>query len=106
MDHNLSKLQAKYTEQAETKRLTGVGRAGHCTHAAQRTRTSYSRESSVYVGRYTTQISCEDKFVMCERGTVDLYSKPDRLMGQCVFAFFVNAGQISYDNKKQYGKDL
>ena len=24
-----------------------------------------------YVGRYTTQISCEDKFVMCERGTVD-----------------------------------
>ena len=61
----------KYTEQAETKRLTEV--AGQATVPMQTVSTEHHIPENhlSYVGRYTTQISCEDKFVMCERGTVD-----------------------------------
>ena len=94
----------KYTEQAETKRLTEV--AGQATAPMQTVAIEHHIPENhlSYVGRYTTQISCEDKFVMCERGTVDyiLTLLPDGTAHR----IFVNAGQISYDNKKQYGKDL
>lgn len=94
----------KYTEQAETKRLTEV--AGQATAPMQTVAPEHHIPENhlSYVGRYTTQISCEDKFVMCERGTVDyiLTLLPDGTAHR----IFVNAGQISYDNKKQYGKDL
>ena len=94
----------KYTEQAETKRLTEV--AGQATAPIQTAATEHHIPENhlTYVGRYTIQISCEDKFVMCESGKVDyiLTLLPDGTAHR----IFVNAGQISYDNKKQYGKDL
>lgn len=94
----------KYTEQAETKRLTEV--AGQATAPIQTVATEHHipENHPSYVGRYTTQISCEDKFVMCERGTVDyiLTLLPDGTAHR----IFVNAGQISYDNEKKYRKDL
>ncbi|MCO8056260.1 hypothetical protein [Acinetobacter towneri] len=94
----------KYTEQAETKRLTEV--AGQATAPIQTAATEHHIPENhlTYVGRYTIQISCEDKFVMCERGKVDyiLTLLPDGTAHR----IFVNAGQISYDNKKKYRKDL
>ncbi|AVH50204.1 hypothetical protein [Acinetobacter sp. YT-02] len=94
----------KYTEQAETKRLTEV--AGQATAPMQTAATEHHIPENhlTYVGRYTIQISCEDKFVMCESGKVDyiLTLLPDGTAHR----IFVNAGQISYDNKKKYRKDL
>ena len=94
----------KYTEQAETKRLTEV--AGQATAPIQTAATEHHipKNHLTYVGRYTIQISCEDKFVMCESGKVDyiLTLLPDGTAHR----IFVNAGQISYDNKKKYRKDL
>jgi hypothetical protein len=94
----------KYTEQAETKRLTEV--AGQATAPIQTAATEHHIPENhlTYVGRYTIQISCEDKFVMCESGKVDyiLTLLPDGTAHR----IFVNAGQISYDNKKKYRKDL
>nr|WP_218644908.1 MULTISPECIES: hypothetical protein [unclassified Acinetobacter] len=94
----------KYTEQVETKRLTEV--AGQATAPMQTAATEHHIPENhlTYVGRYTIQISCEDKFVMCESGKVDyiLTLLPDGTAHR----IFVNAGQISYDNKKKYRKDL
>ncbi|WP_179989726.1 MULTISPECIES: hypothetical protein [unclassified Acinetobacter] len=94
----------KYTEQAETKRLTEV--AGQAIAPMQMAATEHHIPENLltYVGRYTVQISCEDKFVMCESGKVDyiLTLLPDGTAHR----IFVNAGQISYDNKKKYRKDL
>ena len=94
----------KYTEQAETKRLTEV--AGQATAPIQTAATEHHIPENhlTYVGRYTIQISCEDKFVMCESGKVDyiLTLLPDGTAHR----IFVNAGQISYDNEKKYRKDL
>nr|WP_218944549.1 hypothetical protein [Acinetobacter sp. YH12205] len=94
----------KYTEQVETKRLTEV--AGQATAPIQTAATEHHIPENhlTYVGRYTIQISCEDKFVMCESGKVDyiLTLLPDGTAHR----IFVNAGQISYDNKKKYRKDL
>nr|WP_218951328.1 hypothetical protein [Acinetobacter sp. YH01026] len=94
----------KYTEQAETKRLTEV--AGQAIAPIQTAVTEHHIPENhlTYVGRYTIQISCEDKFVMCESGKVDyiLTLLPDGTAHR----IFVNAGQISYDNKKKYRKDL
>nr|WP_218945038.1 MULTISPECIES: hypothetical protein [Acinetobacter] len=94
----------KYTEQAETKRLTEV--AGQAIAPIQTAATEHHIPENhlTYVGRYTIQISCEDKFVMCESGKVDyiLTLLPDGTAHR----IFVNAGQISYDNKKKYRKDL
>nr|WP_218947684.1 hypothetical protein [Acinetobacter sp. YH16050] len=94
----------KYTEQVETKRLTEV--AGQATAPMQTAATEHHIPENhlTYVGRYTVQISCEDKFVMCESGKVDyiLTLLPDGTAHR----IFVNAGQISYDNKKKYRKDL
>ena len=61
----------KYTEQVETKRLTEV--AGQATAPMQTAATEHHIPENhlTYVGRYTIQISCEDKFVMCESGKVD-----------------------------------
>ena len=96
----------KYTEQAETKRLTEVaGQATVPTQVNSEYTSHHIPENHLtYVGRYTIQISCEDKFVMCERGTVDyiLTLLPDGTAHR----IFVNAGQISYDNEKKYRKDL
>nr|WP_218945161.1 hypothetical protein [Acinetobacter sp. YH16051] len=94
----------KYTQQAETKRLTEV--AGQAIAPIQTAATEHHIPENhlTYVGRYTIQISCEDKFVMCESGKVDyiLTLLPDGTAHR----IFVNAGQISYDNKKKYRKDL
>ena len=99
----------KYTEQAETKRLTEV--AGQATVPTQVNSEYTSHQIPVahqaYVGRYAIQISCEDKFVMCERGTVDyiLTLLPDGTAHR----IFVNAGKISGDagdTEKKYRKDL
>ncbi len=97
----------KYTEQAETKRLTEV--AGQATAPIQTAATEHHIPENhlTYVGRYTIQISCEDKFVMCERGTVDyiLTLLPDGTAHR----IFVNAGKISGDagdTEKKYRKDL
>ncbi len=99
----------KYTEQAETKRLTEV--AGQATVPTQVNSEYTSHHIPVahqaYVGRYAIQISCEDKFVMCERGTVDyiLTLLPDGTAHR----IFVNAGKISGDagdTEKKYRKDL
>ena len=96
----------KYKEQAETKRLTEV--AGQATVPTQVNSEYTSHQIPVahqaYVGRYAIQISCEDKFVMCERGTVDyiLTLLPDGTAHR----IFVNAAQISYGNEKKYRKDL
>nr|WP_218946891.1 hypothetical protein [Acinetobacter sp. YH12135] len=94
----------KYTEQAETKRLTEV--AGQAIAPMQMAATEHHIPENLltYVGRYTVQISCEDKFVMCESGKVDYILT--LLPGGTAHRIFVNAGQISYDNKKKYRKDL
>ena len=97
----------KYTEQVETKRLTEV--AGQATAPMQTAATEHHIPENhlTYVGRYTIQISCEDKFVMCESGKVDyiLTLLPDGTAHR----IFVNAGKISGDagdTEKKYRKDL
>ncbi len=94
----------KYTEQVETKRLTEV--AGQATAPMQTAATEHHVPENhlTYVGRYSIQVSCTDKFVMCEQGTVDyiLTLLPDGTAHR----IFVNAGKISYDTEKKYRKDF
>lgn len=95
-----------YSEPVETKRLTEV--AGQATAPIQVSEQPETRKipeaHHTYVGRYSIQVGCTDKFVMCEQGTVDyiLTLLPDGTAHR----IFVNAGKISYDTEKKYRKDF